>query len=512
MNLNNIRKQKRFLVPKKLAISVCLFSFLFCVGAQASAQQPTVPDSLKENTQPLNLEQTIQVALANNTQIRQSLLSIKDAQQQIRTAWSNVLPEVSANASYTRNLEVPVNFLPEVVFNPKGDPDNLIPVAFGTDNNWNGGISVSQTIFNGQAFVGISSSELYKAAQSENLRATAQQVITQARQAYYALLLSRERLHLQEAQMERIKKNLKDTKKLLEQGFVDEYAVLQLKVKLSNLKPRLKDARYGIDKARRNLLDVVGLPLKYPLKISGDLNSFAVKSKSAQKEINQSIKQIDRATPLQFQSDSLLLRQASSYRGDLRMLNIQQKLQNKKIKAQKSQYLPTLSASYNLQYRASQAGQPVFFGNKDSRARSQTVMLNLRLPLFQGFKRDAAIERSKIELRSLKLSEYQTEKKAHKQILAAEENIQKVYETATARKQAREQAREGYERARLRYNNGLGSQQEVTDAQVQLRQAELNYAQMVFNYLKAKANYDQAVGQVPLVDDKPETLRRDIKN
>ena len=52
----------------------------------------------------------------------------------------------------------------------------------------------------------------------------------------------------------------------------------------------------------------------------------------------------------------------------------------------------------------------------------------------------------------------------------------------------------------MRLENGLGSQLEVTDAEVQVRQAEVNYALMVFNYLTAKAQYDLATGVVPFVD------------
>ena len=48
--------------------------------------------------------------------------------------------------------------------------------------------------------------------------------------------------------------------------------------------------------------------------------------------------------------------------------------------------------------------------------------------------------------------------------------------------------------------NGLGSQLELTDAEVQVRQAEVNYALMVYQYLTAKAEYDLATGKVPFVD------------
>jgi len=493
---------------------ILTFICILCVGVaqQADAQRSFTADSLSAAPGAVSLTQALEIALANNTQIQQALLSIEDADQQVRTAWSEVLPEVTGNANYTRNLEVPVNFLPEVVFNPEGDPNNLIPVAFGTDNNWTGGVTVSQTLFNGRAFVGVSTSQLFKTARAESLRVTAQQIVTRTRQAYYGVLIAKEQVRLQQAQIDRIKKNLDDAKAQLEEGFVDEYAVLQLEVQLSNIEPQLTQARYAVDDARRNLLNIMGLPVKLPLEVEGKLSTYDIQNTTADELVNSAIKRVDTITPIRLQADSLLFQKALEYRGDLRVLDVQQKLQQKQIKANRSRYFPSLTASYNLQYNASQAGSPVFFGTDDSRARSQAVMINFRLPIFDGFRRDANIQRSKIQLRQLKLQEYQAEQNARQEITTAEEDIREVYETAAARQKAIDQAQRGFERALLRYRNGLGSQQEVTDAQLQLRQAEINYAQMVFNYLSAKARYDLAIGLVPYVDQKPKAVKNDVES
>ena len=63
-----------------------------------------------------------------------------------------------------------------------------------------------------------------------------------------------------------------------------------------------------------------------------------------------------------------------------------------------------------------------------------------------------------------------------------------------------DQAGRGFEIARAKYSEGLGSRLELTDAEVALRQSEFNYAQAVYDYLVARAQLDEAIGQVPLVD------------
>ena len=62
------------------------------------------------------------------------------------------------------------------------------------------------------------------------------------------------------------------------------------------------------------------------------------------------------------------------------------------------------------------------------------------------------------------------------------------------------QAQRGFEIASAQYREGLSSQLEVTDAEVALRQSEFNYAQAVYDYLVARAQLDEAMGRVPMVD------------
>jgi len=359
--------------------------------------------------------------------------------------------------------------------------------------------------------VGVSTSSLYKAAQSEGMRATAQGIVTQTRMAYYQVLIAREQVRLQQSRLDRVQENLEDTKKSFEQGLVDEYAVMQLEVQLENIKPQLTSAKFSKKEALRNLLDTMGLPVSLSLEVKGDLSEFDVQAPNASEEENKALKKVDQMTSLSLESDSTLLQRAFEMRGDLRVLDIRQQLQEKRIKAEKSKYLPSIVANYNLQWSASQAGNPVFFGTDQQRARSQTFTVGVQLPIFQGFRRDAAIQQAQIQKKDLQLQEYQSMQNAENEITSAEESIKKACQVESARKRALDLAQDGYDRALKRYRAGLGSQQEVTDAELQLREAEVGYAQMVFNYLAAKAQYDQAVGKVPFVEKNIEPIKKKIE-
>lgn len=151
-------------------LSVSLFGF---IGQHAAAQIQNPDNSLHRPAPVISLDEAIQLALANNPQIKRSLLAIKDANQLVRLAYSEVLPEITSSASYTRNIEVPVTFLPAQIFDPTAPPGTLAPVEFGTDNNWFGGLTVEQTIFRGEPLLGLTAvpySKQYNLKYPEALR------------------------------------------------------------------------------------------------------------------------------------------------------------------------------------------------------------------------------------------------------------------------------------------------------------------------------------------------------
>jgi outer membrane protein TolC len=89
---------------------------------------------------------------------------------------------------------------------------------------------------------------------------------------------------------------------------------------------------------------------------------------------------------------------------------------------------------------------------------------------------------------------------AESEVRTIVEAVEEAYLRATGQQLAVQQAQRGFEIASAQYTEGLGGQLELTDAEVALRQSEFNYAQAVYDYLVARAQLDEAVGQVPLVD------------
>ncbi|MDA0671761.1 MAG: TolC family protein [Bacteroidetes bacterium] len=467
-------------------------------GVQAqngSASQP-ISTSAKPETLTMTLEQAIQTALASNREIRKAALGVKDGDAQVLSAWAEVLPDVSASANYTRNIEIPVNFIPAQVFDPSAPAGELVPVQFGTDNNWQGGLTVSQNIFKGQAIIGLSTSRLYKLAQSQNFILTSQQMITQTRQAYHQALLAKERVELLEASLARLERVLEETKVRRDAGLIDDYSVLQIEVQLANQRPSLIEAQNEYKQSLRGLVQILGLPVGSLFDVVGDLTSFVISTTNQPSPTNEHLGRIDQANGHSAQS---LLRPQDvvDQRADIQFLESQVALRQKQLLATKSEYLPSISAVYNLQWSSAQPGTPVVFENA---IRFQTVGLAVSLPIFQGSQRIANVSRASIELQTFETDLEQAEVSAAQEIATLQDEFTRLFLSYEARQMALEQAREGFDRAKLRLDSGNGSQLELTEAELQLQQAEFNVVQLAHDYLNAKASFDYAIGSVPFTE------------
>ena len=72
----------------------------------------------------VGLPTLVRDALDSNSQLVAAREAYNLASEQVSEAWGSVMPTVDLNASYQRNLSVPVNFLPAAIFDPSAGPDD----------------------------------------------------------------------------------------------------------------------------------------------------------------------------------------------------------------------------------------------------------------------------------------------------------------------------------------------------------------------------------------------------
>jgi len=471
---------------------------LAMAAAPSRAQQP--------EGRVMGLTTLARAALDSNRDLIAARQGYVSAREQVSEAWSNVLPSIDFNASYTRNISPAVNFLPAAIFgNPDAGPDEFIPVRFGADNQWNSTIVVEQALFQPSVIVAMGAASRFEGLQNEVVRGQAQSVVTQVRTGYYSLLLAQEQARLTENSVERVHESLKETKALNTAGLIDDYDVLRLEVELANLEPNLRRARNAVLQASRQLAIQVNLPDHEALEVSGALAEMDLNDLSRNSPANREIllfnglrvgglDGVDRAL------DEALAR-VPEMRSDLRQLELTEELRHTEMRAEQANYLPEISVFGNYIITAQDNGSPSFFGRGDGQsANSKAFGLRVSLPIFQGFRRDARVDQKRAALRQAQAMTSQGIEVAESQVRTILEDVEEAYLRATAQDLAVGQAQRGFEIASAKYSEGLGSRLELTDSEVALRQSEFNYAQAVYDYLVARARLDEAVGKVPLVD------------
>lgn len=477
--------------PRYSIANLTLAGVALCVWPLRAVAQAPEPEAY-------SLGRAIAVALANSQTLADAELGVRIARQQVREAWSSVLPEVRASAQYDRNLRVQQAFLPALIFDPNASPDDLIPVRFGADNTWRAGLDVSQPLFEVAAFIGVGAAGRFRALQREVRRGTAQQVVSTVRQAYFAALLADEELRLTERSIERVRQTLSETQAMNRAGLASEYDVLRLDVQHANLAANLERAQNAATAAKRALLVEMGLDPNAPIALAGALSEMNLVETSANDAANQELLHLAGPAVSADSSYDAWWRTAANERSDLRQLESMVLLEEARAAVERAEFFPKISLFTNYSVTAQENGSPSFFG-ETAQQRTSTAIAGLRveLPVFTGFSRSARVAQASAQAEQNELRLEQARLRAEHEVRTLVDNVHEARRRAAVQRGAVAQARRGFAIAAAEYREGVGSQLQVTDAEVALRESEFNYAQAVFDYLTARARLDLAMGTVP---------------
>jgi outer membrane protein TolC len=450
----------------------------------------------------LSLEESVALALEGNRAVRDAKLGLLTAERQIIEARGRAMPEISANASYARNLQPLESLLPAIIFDPTASPDDFIAVRFGADNNWTSNLSINQPLFDYSVFVGLKVASRFRQLQVEILRGTAQQTATSTRKAFHGILLARERERLTDNSVRRLQQTLEETRSLNVVGMASDYDVLRLEVELGNLEPQLRQARDAVEAAQRGLAITMGLPVEATFHPMGSLGDIDVTTRQSSTAESRSLVDVV-GEPRPFSTDfAELVGRALEGRSDLRQARLNRELSQAQVKASMSDLFPTLSGVYTYSVMAQENGSPDFFGENSSQ--QATVMqagIQVQIPLFNGFQKVSRIRQQQITVERNLTSLEQMREQARNEVRTLLNALDETRMRAWAQDRAVEQAQRGFEIASALYREGVGSRLEIVDAENALRLAEFNHAQAVYDHLNAQADLDLAIGMVPLVDE-----------
>lgn len=415
-----------------------------------------------------SVKQAVDYAAKNAVQVKNALLDIQIQKQTNREFTANAYPQLSASGSVNDYLDIPTSLLPAEVFG--GTAGEFIPVKFGTKYNASGGFDASQLLFDGQVFIGLKARSSAVALATKTAEITTEQIKANVYKIYYQLVVGKKQLGSIDANIERFEKLLHDTKAIFDQGFAERLDVDKVQVQLNNLKTEKVKVENQLEAGNAGLKFLMNMPQKETLVLTDTLSDEELKSN--------------------------ILDEVYDYKQtkEFQALTIAAKLGEYNVKRYKLSKLPTLSA-FGSYTKNAQRDKFDFFGKGDWFTTS-LIGIRLNVPIFSGFGKNASIAKAKLQLQQTQNNLAQIQEKVDYDVSDARTRMKSALLTMDVQKQNITLAEKVYNTTKKKYEQGLGSNQEIYTAQSELKVAQNNYFNALYDAITAKIDYLKAIGRL----------------
>ncbi|MBS1262490.1 MAG: Cobalt-zinc-cadmium resistance protein CzcC [Calditrichaeota bacterium] len=415
-------------------------------------------------------------AVEHNEQHRIAKNEVRKARLQVLEAYSNAMPTLDFSGNLNHYFEIPSNpvTMPgELNFANPGEPFTA-EFKFGLENNMSANLQLTQPVWlAGKVGLALRIAKNYRKIADMSEEVSRQDLRVQLAEAFYGAMIADDYVEVARDAVKQARRHRDRVQALFEQGVVSEYELIRARVAVSNLEPQALEAENAREMAYRALKNLIGMSVDRPVTLQGDVREVIL-----QPELDYE--------------------DASSYalgqRLELQQLDLQKRLYEGQREIESRSWLwPNLLAGLRWETLA----QSETFAFHDKRFFSGvSAQLILNIPLFDGFashrraqiaevnKRNVELQKSMLE-RGIRLDVYQRLRRftlAGEQLEAAIEN--------------RAEAEKGYRIAQTRYEEGVGTQLEVLDAQLQLNSSRVNVLQAQYDQLVVRAKYDRALGRM----------------
>lgn len=448
-------------------LSTWFLGTLFCfLTTLCFAQEPSVGSIHR-----FNLQECIDYAYRHQDSIKNSKLDIESAGYSVKEAIGMGLPQVSGTASLQDFLQIPTQLLPGEFF---GQPGTFIPIRFGVKYQSSLALNINQILFDGTYLVGLSASKTYKELSQRNLQRTKISTTVAVTKAYYQVLVGEEQIKLIDANLAQLKQQLNETTQLNKQGFTEKIDVDRLSVLYNNLETDRNNSIRMLALGYQVLKFQMGMPLQDGLITQDKIE-------------NIQIEQVVMAT----EADST----AYLRRVEYHLLETAKALNELQVKRLKNENLPKLSAfgSHSPSFQ-----HDSFKKLFDKSYPSTIIGLTLNVPIFSGFQQLNKIRQAKIEVLKSLNNLNAAKNGINLQIDQAQTDYQNGLESFNNQKRNRALAQEVLRVSKIKYEEGVGSSLEVTQAQTALQESENNYIQALYAVLISKVDLDAALGTIDI--------------
>ncbi|HYC28131.1 MAG TPA: TolC family protein, partial [Chitinophagaceae bacterium] len=124
------------------------------------------------------------------------------------------------------------------------------------------------------------------------------------------------------------------------------------------------------------------------------------------------------------------------------------------------------------------------------------IGVHVSIPIFEGFAKDARIKRAQLSLQQTQNTLTDLQLMIDNEVEQSRINMRSALASIDFQKKNIELAEQVYEQTKKKYEQGLGSNLEITNAQTELRLAQNNYYSALYDAIIAKIDYLRATGKL----------------
>ena len=419
---------------------------------------PTRPDQVRlQETQPITLQQAIALAQRNNRELQIAQQTLQRSQIALRQARASRLPTLSSQAEFSPQ-QTAEDKLDDLDDDEDPSPETLL----------GGTIEVGYDIFtSGRRPAQIRAAQEQVRLDQLEVERLNEQTRLDVANAYYDLQQADEQVRITQAAVTNAQRSLQDAIALEEGGLGTGFDVVRARVQLGNAEQELIDAQSEQEIARRQLVQLLSLS-----------ESVDVSAADRVQQAGQWTLSLEGSIVLAYKN----------------RVELQQQLAQRRIAQQQRRIAlaavrPQISLFANYQVLDDLNDE---FGIKDGYAAGA----RLRWNFFDGrvARLGAAQEVANQAIAETRFA--QTRNQIRFQVEQAYKNLQANARSIQTAAAALQQAQEGLEIARVRFQGGVGTQLDVIAAENDLTRADVNRLRAILNYNRALATLQRAVSNL----------------
>lgn len=448
---------------------IFLTASLICsLAAAALAQQAPPPNTPVS----YSLADCINYAYQHQDSVKNAALDVKSAEYKIKETIGSGLPQINGSISFQDFLKPPATVGPNIFTTPIDLNAPLIKFPFGAvkyNNTYS--LQASQLLFNGSFFVGLQAVKTFKELSQRSLVRSKIETNVAVTKAYYQVLVSNEQIRLLDANIAQLKQTLDQTIQQNKQGFVEKIDVDRLSVQYNNLVTNRDNAQRALVLSSQMLKFQMGMPIEQELTLTDKLADVNITQNTA-----------DASDTSYYQN-----------RIEYKLLQTNIILNQLDVKDKKAAYLPSVSlnAGFGEVFQENQFKYLYRHAYPNS-----YIGLGVNIPIFSGGQRLNQLRQSQINVLKAQNDLHNAANGFKLQANSARITYDNSIQSLNNQKRSQELAQEVLRVSKIKYQQGVGSNIEVTQAQTELESADNQYIQALYNALISKVDLDKAYARI----------------